>query len=175
MNHRLLRTVLATAVTVALLTGCGRWRDAPVNQPGANAATDGLLVRYLHVAEPPPGRQHPAGADVPMYVWLYNRGPTDERLLGVRTAVSSDVVLERSPDTGSAAGGLPLRIPAGGAALLRPGEDHLVLRDVTEPLRGGEFVDVTLRFERVGPVDLRVQVQPPPYDDDPWTPAPTPA
>lgn len=53
-----------------------------------------------------------------------------------------------------------------GMLLLRPGEDQLVLHGLRRPLRGGDWVDMTLVFEHAGRLALSVQVQPPSYDPE---------
>ncbi|MBB3235564.1 copper chaperone PCu(A)C [Phyllobacterium endophyticum] len=53
-----------------------------------------------------------------------------------------------------------LEIPAGGSAELSPGGAHLMLIDLTSPLREGDMVPVTLDFAKAGKVDVRFMVAP---------------
>lgn len=51
-------------------------------------------------------------------------------------------------------------VPAGGTAQLRPGGLHVMLMDLRGPLRAGETLPLTLRFERAGTVQLNVPIAP---------------
>jgi copper(I)-binding protein len=50
-------------------------------------------------------------------------------------------------------------IPARERITLRPGGSHLMLVDITRPLKKGERFPVTLRFERAGELQVEVEVQ----------------
>jgi periplasmic copper chaperone A len=50
-------------------------------------------------------------------------------------------------------------IPAKGALELRPGGAHLMLVDLKQPLKEGDKVPVTLRFERAGEVKVDFRVE----------------
>ena len=52
--------------------------------------------------------------------------------------------------------GLP--IPAGETVTLMPGGYHVMLMDLKRPLKQGETVTVTLRFEKAGAVTLPLAV-----------------
>ncbi len=49
-------------------------------------------------------------------------------------------------------------IPAGGTFELKPGGAHLMLVNVTAPLKEGDKVPLTLRFERAGEVKTELHV-----------------
>ena len=49
-------------------------------------------------------------------------------------------------------------IPAGGSFELKPGGAHLMLVNVKAPLKEGDKVPLTLRFERAGEVKTQLQV-----------------
>ncbi|MBD0274830.1 MAG: copper chaperone PCu(A)C, partial [Acetobacteraceae bacterium] len=52
-----------------------------------------------------------------------------------------------------------IEVPAGQTVTLRPGGLHLMLIGLALPLREGETVPVTLRFERAGVVPVELSVQ----------------
>ena len=56
--------------------------------------------------------------------------------------------------------GLPL--PAGQAVSLAPGGDHIMLMGVTEPLKTGDTVPLTLTFANAPPVEVTATVGQPP-------------
>ncbi|MEI5031940.1 copper chaperone PCu(A)C [Streptomyces sp. S1A(2023)] len=163
VNLRGRRALLAAACALAVTTsGCGddgfslpEW-DAP----GQNARVGNIMIRYAHVAEPEGGPWQP-GDDVPAYAWLYNKGGETDRLLGAGTPNAAAVDLVD-------ADGDPLpdgvELPANELVELEPGKSHMVLREVGEVIRGGDFMKFTLRFERAGAVTFSIQSQAPVYD-----------
>jgi copper(I)-binding protein len=50
---------------------------------------------------------------------------------------------------------------------LEPGASHLVLQDVREVIRGGDFMQFTMRFESAKSITLTFQSQVPFYDERP--------
>ncbi|MEU0249761.1 hypothetical protein ABZ192_36730 [Streptomyces sp. NPDC006235] len=50
---------------------------------------------------------------------------------------------------------------------LEPSKSHLVLRNVREVIRGGDFMKFIMRFEKAGSITFNVQSQIPAYDDSP--------
>ena len=53
-----------------------------------------------------------------------------------------------------------LDVPAGGSVTLRPGSFHIMLMQLDQPLQQGETVPVTLTFEKAGPVEIELAIQP---------------
>ncbi len=51
-----------------------------------------------------------------------------------------------------------IEVPAGGRVELAPGGYHVMLMGVARPLKVGERIELTLKFERAGTVRLRVPV-----------------
>lgn len=54
-------------------------------------------------------------------------------------------------------------VPAGGRVELKPGGLHLMLINLKAPLKAGESIPLTLRFEKAGAIEVKVPVaaQPP--------------
>lgn len=52
-----------------------------------------------------------------------------------------------------------LEIAKGGAKLLKPGGDHIMLMDVKEPLKEGDLVKLTLTFETAGDIEVEATVE----------------
>ncbi|MEU0340475.1 copper chaperone PCu(A)C [Streptomyces bobili] len=147
-------------------TGCGADGN-DYNPPGANARVGPVLIRYAHIAEPPDGPWG-TGDDAPLYVWLFNQGQHTDKLLGAETTVA------RSVDIVTADGAVqgPVALPTGKLVELEKGRAHLLLRDLRQQIRGGDYVWITLRFERAGEIALQVHSQIPTYVDDDATDAP---
>ncbi|WP_455355724.1 copper chaperone PCu(A)C [Streptomyces sp. SYSU K217416] len=162
------RSALATVIVglALVLSGCGSdegFDPEEWNAPGQNARVGSVLIRYAHLAEP---RAEPwkAGDDVPAYLWLVNEGSEPDTLLGASTPAAASVDLVQ-PDGKQLPEGLPLQ--PGRLYQLEPGKTHLVLRDVRQTIRGGDYVKVTVRFEKGGSATLNVPAQRPAYDESP--------
>lgn len=54
-----------------------------------------------------------------------------------------------------------LALPAGEAVTLKPGGDHIMLLGLTQPLKAGETVSLTLVFEHAGSIGVRARVAQP--------------
>lgn len=87
---------------------------------------------------------------------------TADRLIGARTDVCDRVEIH----THVAQNGVmtmteieALAIPAGGAATLAPGGDHLMLMGLRHGLKAGDVVTFTLIFEKSGEVAVPFQVR----------------
>jgi copper(I)-binding protein len=52
-----------------------------------------------------------------------------------------------------------LEIPAGGSVELKPGSYHLMLLELTAPLKAGEKIDITLTFKNAGEVKVTADVK----------------
>lgn len=151
---RLLTPVLAiAALSVA---GCGRPAENLSNQ--AQPTSGGLEVRGQWVRE--------SSAAVPVsaaYGRIRNSGSGAVRLIGgdtplagrveIHTVVTENGVTRMRP--------LPdgLAIPAGGEVELRPGGDHIMLMDLKRPIRNGEQVPLTLRFDRAPALTIQLDAR----------------
>ncbi len=158
--RRAVTLLVAGCLAAAGTTGCGN-DEGEYNPPGANARVGPVLIRYAHIAEPPDGPWDP-GDDAPFYLWLFNQGQSADRLLGAETTVA------RSVDVVSADGTVwgPVEVPTGKLVELEEGRVHLLLRDLRQQIRGGDYAWITLRFERAGEVALQVHSQVPTYVED---------
>ena len=111
----------------------------------------------------PWSRATPAGAKVGVgYMEIRNRGKQAERLLGASSPVAQRVEMHVTRREGEV---IQMRqvesfpIPARQRIELQPGGGHLMLVDLARPLKKGERVPLTLRFERAGEVEIEMEVQ----------------
>src|SRR3954452_7280038 len=97
------------------------------------------------------------------YLTIENKGSTPDRLIGGSTdaagriavhemAMKDGVMTMRSLDNG-------LTIDPGKTVKLAPGGYHLMMFDLKDPLKQGDTVPVTLKFEKAGEVTLSFDVQ----------------
>lgn len=94
------------------------------------------------------------------YLSLTNKGSSPDRLLGGTSPLAGRVeVHTMAVDNGvMTMRPLPdgLEIPAGETVELAPGGYHLMLFELTGPIRRGDMVSVTLRFEKGGSIDVEL-------------------
>ena len=136
-----------------------------------NPAPDGGAPAEMEAASSPIAvsspwsRETAAGQDAGgAFMTITNTGTAPDRLTGGSTKVAGQVQIH----TVDMAGGVMrmrqladgLEIPAGGSVTLKPGSFHVMLMQLQQPLKQGETVPLTLTFDKAGPVDVALTVQP---------------
>ncbi|MEE6261693.1 copper chaperone PCu(A)C [Plantactinospora sonchi] len=141
-----LATALAATTAVAFgAAGCGgSTSPAAESGPSASATTPAnpVTVRDPWVKAADEGMTAAFGT-------LVNDGDADVTITGVSTDVSPMEVHEMTMKDGRMvmqpkAGGITIR--AGGSHQLEPGGDHLMLMDLSRPVRAGDEITFTLTF-----------------------------
>jgi copper(I)-binding protein len=95
------------------------------------------------------------------FLKLTNGGPAD-RLIAARSPASNTVELHTMRMEGDV---MRMReveaieLPAGQTVELKPGGLHLMLMGLKAPLKAGETVPVTLKFEKAGEVTVQLKVE----------------
>lgn len=128
----------------------------------ALAAASTPRIEAGWVRATPPGA--PAGA---AYLNLVNPGKSADRLLGGAApgvdrvevhemSVSGGIMRMRALTEG-------LAIPGGGTVVLKPGGYHIMLIGLSRPLKAGDTLRLTLRFEKAGAVTVVLPVKTPPH------------
>lgn len=96
------------------------------------------------------------------FMRLTNRGTQPDRLISAASPIARVVELHTHIREGDVMRMRPVNdipVPAGQTVELRPGGLHVMLIGLTEPLRQGARVPVTLRFERAGEVTVELAVE----------------
>lgn len=122
--------------------GAARAGDLTIQQPWTRAAGQGATA---------------AG-----FMEISNRGSSTDRLLSASSPVARTMELHsmiRDGDVMRMRAVDAIEIRTGQTVTLRPGGFHLMLIGLSQPLRQGETVPVTLRFERAGEVQVTLPVQ----------------
>jgi copper(I)-binding protein len=96
------------------------------------------------------------------YLKIENHGAVDERLLSVSTPAAAMAHLHNS----ESADGI-VRMSAMSALTVKPGETielspgglHIMVMNLKAPLKVGDKVPMTLRFEKAGPMDVEAEVR----------------
>jgi hypothetical protein len=147
------RRIAAALLAAAAVTGCGTGLDAQTYQERNNAETTGTAVGSLAIRNvgllPPGDEQYDEGENATVKITVTNASDEPDRLLEVSSSAAEEVAV--------LAGGRErdLVVPPLGST-----GDFVVLelRGLTRPLRSGEYVDLTLRFEKNGTEELLVPV-----------------
>ncbi len=104
----------------------------------------------------PPGAKIAAG-----YMTIRNASKTADKLLSVSSPAAEKVETHVTVKDGDIFRMREVKgydVPAGGAFELKPGGAHLMLVNVRAPLKEGDKVPLTLRFERAGEVKTELHV-----------------
>lgn len=95
------------------------------------------------------------------FVTIKNNGAVDDTLVGAEAGISKTVELHTHIKDGDV---MRMRqvesiaVPAGGAAELKPGGDHVMFINLNKPLAEGEKVVVTLVFAKAGKKQVEMPV-----------------
>ena len=171
MRAHLLRPALLGVAVVALVAACSS--SASSAAPSAGAATTAgpggtITVTDAWARAMPPGTTTSA-----VYMKLANGTGTDDGLVSVSTPVTPTAEIHEVSAVSAApvesagmGGGMmgmhpieKLPLPAGATVELKPGSFHVMLIDVTTPLKEGDTIEVTLTFEKAPPITLTVPVK----------------
>ncbi len=116
-----------------------------------------IQIRHPWARATPPGAKVGAG-----YLEIRNNGSQPDRLLSASTSVAKRVEMHVTEHAAEVAKMRQLRafeIPARERLALSPGGAHLMLVDILRPLKKGERIGMTLRFERAGEMEVQFEVQ----------------
>jgi copper(I)-binding protein len=112
--------------------------------------------------EKPWARATPPGAKVGGgYMTIRNLSASADKLVGASSPAAAKVELHVHSNVG---GVMKMRevpgfeVPAKGMTELKPGGAHLMFMDIKKPLKEGDKVPVTLKFEKAGEVKAEFQV-----------------
>ena len=105
----------------------------------------------------PPGARVGAG-----YMVLHNKAAVADRLVGASSPAAARVethVIEKQGEILRMREVKGYAVPAKGSFELKPGGPHLMLVDIKAPLKEGDRVPVTLKFEKAGEVAVQLRVE----------------
>jgi hypothetical protein len=97
------------------------------------------------------------------YAAIVNTGPQADQLQSVSTPIAMMTEVHESKATNGVMSMEPvdtLTVPANGRVELKPGSYHLMIMNVTQPLKVGDMVDVTFNFKIKGAVTVKAKVLP---------------
>jgi copper(I)-binding protein len=162
--------LLVTLLVVAVLaTACssGGGASIKVTDPWAraSAATAAAGAAYMSIqntgsaADALLGASSPAASTVEVHQTVVLGSPTPS---ASGDAGMGSPMPGASVGTGGMMGMQPvarLEIPAGGTVELKPGSYHIMITGLTQPLKAGSTVEVTLTFEKAAPITVKAEVR----------------
>ena len=124
---------------------------------GDDFSAGALRIDHPYARPTPPGARTGAA-----YFTVRNVGNTADRLLGATTSAAKSVELHSMSMEGNvmkmrAVPGID--IPAGGRVAFAPNGYHAMLVDLAQPLKVGDKIPLTLRFEHGGAVSIVAAVE----------------
>lgn len=143
------KTVIQFAAAIALTLG-----SILALPPGAEASSVMLMKAYARASATPTAQ---AGA---AYVSLMLHGDAD-RLVGVSSPAAKVAGLHQ---TQAMDGVMKMEhvdgidIPANGKLEMKPGGYHIMLMGLTQPLKEGDEIELTLTFEKAGEIKVKARV-----------------
>ncbi len=112
--------------------------------------------------EQPWARATPKGVKTgAAYMSLINKGNSTDQLLGATTSVAEKIQFHKETEEDGVARMRELRsveIAPGAKVTFRPGDMHMMLLRLKQPLVEGQTFPLTLDFEKAGKVDVMVSV-----------------
>lgn len=112
-----------------------------------------IEVKEAWVREVPPTSRMSAA-----YMVIENKGNQPDRLIDASNNVSEVTELHETVD-GKMRRIKAIEVPAGGKVELKPGGLHIMLINLKKPLREGDTVELTLRFEKSGEIKIQAPVR----------------
>jgi hypothetical protein len=145
--------VFAVAALLAVapaLAACGAGFDANLSQPftpteAAEASKNGVTVAQAFILGPESGQTLPANSSAPLYLTMVNDNATGDQLTKILPGGADPVETNIS---------LPPRVLVKSA---NP-TPQIVVKNIKNPLRGGESMKVTLQFQNAGAITMIVPV-----------------
>ena len=147
----------AVAIVIGLVVVLGGCSSSGASASPASSTAGGIAVSGAWA------RAAALGGTSAAYLTIDNAGSSADRLLSVSTpAAGSTQVHETTSDPSGMTGMQPvdgIDVPAGGQVQLKPGGYHIMLMDLTKALTAGETVQLTLVFQKAGPVVVTAEVR----------------
>lgn len=96
------------------------------------------------------------------YATIVNAGASTDRLVAASSPASARMEVHEMKMEGNVMNMREVKgidVPAGGRIELKPGGYHLMFMELKQPLKQGDKVPVTLKFEKAGELKVELDVQ----------------
>ena len=125
--------------------------------PAHNHEKGHIQVRHAWSRATPPGATVGVG-----YMEIRNRSAQPDKLIYAATPMAETVefhVTQREGDIMKMRQVKVFELRSRERFVMRPGASHLMLVELLRPLKQGERIPMTLRFERAGELEIELEVQ----------------
>jgi copper(I)-binding protein len=143
--------VLAIVVVALLAAACGAGA-APTPTQGGFVSVYGAWARPAD-----------AGAESAAYLTITNGQLQDDTLVGASSPVAASAAVHQTTSDASGMTGMhaapSVVIKAGQDLVMEPGGYHVMLTGLKQALAAGSTFQLTLAFEKTGPVSVAVEVR----------------
>lgn len=142
-------------ITLVLSAAC-------VAMASSGAAAHDFSLGALKVGHPWTRSTVPGQPTGGAFLSVQNTGATPDRLVGASTPLADHVEMHRMSLEGDVMRmrELPaIDLPAGQTVALQPGQLHLMLIGLKQPLQADAMVPLTLKFEKAGELKVELKVQ----------------
>ena len=146
-SHHIPRLIVGTALALATLTAAAH-----------SFKVGNITIGHPYARPSIPGQQVGGG-----YLKLVNGGAAD-RLVSAATPAAASVEIHSMTMDGDVMRMHPvdaIELPSGATVKLQPGGYHLMLMGLKAPLKAGDRIPLTLKFEKAGKVVVTVNVEVP--------------
>ncbi len=120
---------------------------------GVTFAAPKISIENAWVREVPPTSKMSAA-----YMIIKNEGDEADKLIDASNNASKITELHETVD-GKMRRVKAIEVPAGGKAELKPGGLHIMLINLNKPLKEGDSVEITLKFEKSGEIKITAPVK----------------
>jgi copper(I)-binding protein len=146
-------SIRSISIVLALLGGA----FAAAGVLAQDIQAKGFAITHAFTRATPPGAKV-AGA----FMTIENQGKEPDRLLGASSPVAGlveihEMAMEGGVMTMRAVKGIDVK--PGAKVDLAPGGYHVMLEELKQPLKQGETIPLTLKFEKAGAIDIKVPVE----------------
>ena len=127
------------------------------NQTHAQTSTNTITVEQAWARASPGGARTGAA-----YMTLMNSGASADRLLSATTPVADQVQFHKQTEDNGVSRMREVRnveLPPGGKIIFKPGDMHMMIIGLKQPLKEGQTFPLTLQFEKAGHIDVSVAIE----------------
>jgi len=125
---------------------------------GLSAVALALAQPEIEVKDPWVRLVPPNAKSTAAYMKIENKGTEADRLVDASNNVSKITELHETVE-GKMRRVKAIEVPAGKTVELKPGGLHVMLINLKEPLKEGQTVEITLKFEKSGEIKVQAPVR----------------
>ncbi|MFT4074745.1 MAG: copper chaperone PCu(A)C [Asticcacaulis sp.] len=157
-----MRAILVMGLACLALTACEKVEKHTTTVSSTSDVNGVVTAQSLNLTDYAMRAALGNNPNTAAYVTITNKGNTDDRLISASCNCATTTTLHTMTMNGStmemaeAKDGFVIR--SGDTLVFAPGGNHIMLENLTQRPKAGDTVDVTLVFEKAGPITLSMPV-----------------